>query len=302
MKTESKQKLGAAKWSIYVNIFIIIIKLAAGIYTGSIGIIAEFIHSFFDLLASLFAYIGIKQAAIPPDKSHHYGHDRFENFSSFLQSFLIALTALFIIYESYQKITTKEHIVTQGIIGIIVMIITFIIDYKIAHYLHHKSIETGSPALEADAYHFTTDLLSTAAVILGLIATMAGYPIADVIAAIIVAFVMLYISLRLGKKAIVVMLDQAPDEQTTERIAQCIAQFPNIKGYHALRARTAGNRIFIDVKIHLSNDLTLKKAHEIADQLEMELIDKFPDIKEAVIHMEPEDHAIEPLVLKSFFD
>jgi len=286
-KETGNNKLGIAKWSIYVNLFLLSAKLAAGIITGSLGILAEFVHSAFDLLASVFAYLGIKKAAQPADKTHHYGHDRFENISSLLQSILITLTSFIIIYEAYGKLNGSAHIVKESALGIAVMGITLVLDIYIARYLHKKSSETGSPALEADAYHFTTDILSTIAVIIGLAAASLGYPVADVISAIIVALIMFYISLRLGKDAVFVMLDRAPDGKVIEEISAIISKYPKVDGYHSLRARTSGNKAFIDVCVHLDESLSLDAAHKIAEALEKKIIAECPDVKEVVIHLEP---------------
>jgi len=268
-------------------VFLLAVKLAAGIITGSLGIIAEFIHSFFDLLASVLAYLGIMKAAQPADKTHHYGHDRFENISSLLQSLLITLTSFIIIYEAYRKMTGGVHVIKESALGISVMGITLVLDIYIARYLHKKSDETGSPALEADAYHFTTDILSTIAVMVGLAAASFGYPIADVLSAIFVALIMLYISMRLGKDAVFVMLDRAPDGEIIGQVSGIISKYPKVSGYHSLRARTAGNKAFIDVCVHLDESLSLEAAHKIAHELEKKIIAECHDVKEVVIHLEP---------------
>lgn len=283
-----EERLGAAKWSVIVNIFVIMLKLGVAVYTGSLGILAEFVHTFFDLSASVLAYLGIKKATEPADETHHYGHERFENISSLAQAVLIAITSLFILYEAYNRLAGAEHVVKESVIGIAVMGLTLAIDIKIAHFLHKKSARTGSPALEADAYHFSTDVLSTLAVIIGLGATAIGYPIADVLSAVVVSLIMLYVSFELAKKAVLVMLDKAPNNQAIERIALVISRYPGITGYHSLRARMAGNRVFVDVSIHLKSKISLEAAHEIAENLESRIIEECPYVKEVITHIEPE--------------
>ena len=282
------EKLNAAIKSVYVNIILNIIKLATGILTGSLGIIAEFIHSFFDLMASVFAYFGIKKASEPADKHHHYGHERIENISSLFQAALIALTSLFILYEAYKKITKGGHAVKETVIGIIVMVLTLIVDIAIATYLHKKSSKTGSPALEADAYHFSTDVWSTTAVIIGLGAAYLGYPLFDILGAVFVALLMLYLSIKLGLKSFEVMLDHVPDSRCLEEVSSTIANYHGVKGFHSLRAREAGSRIFVDVSIHLDKSLKIEKAHKIAERLELKIIKSCPKVKEVVVHVEPE--------------
>jgi cation diffusion facilitator family transporter len=283
----SKEKLGAASKSVYLNSALMAAKLVTGIITGSLGILAEFLHSFFDLLASVLAYLGIKKASQPADHDHLYGHERFENISSLLQSGLITLTSLFILYEAYRRLTGGGHAVKESFLGIMVMGGALVADILISRYLHKKSKDTHSPALEADAYHFSTDIWSTVAVIAGLAAASMGYPMFDIVAAVIVAIVMLHLSLKLGFKAVMVVLDRMPDKTILKEIEMVIAHHPGVKGYHSLRAREAGSAILVDVSIHLGGSLHLKQAHLAAERLEKRIKRKVPKVKEVVIHIEP---------------
>jgi cation diffusion facilitator family transporter len=290
------EKLTAASQSIKVNVILAVVKLATGIYTGSLGVIAEFLHSFFDLLASFFAYFGIKKAMQPPDSAHPYGHHRVENVSSLLQAGLITVTSLLIVYGGYDKVMTGVFGVRESWIGIVVMVGTIIVDVWISRYLHKKSDKTGSPALKADAYHFSTDMWSTAAVILGLVATQFGFPIGDVIAAVFVAIIMMKLSFHLGSKAARVMLDQSPDQVLLEKITMTVAGYPGLKGYHSLRAREAGSHVFVDVSVHLDRKMSLEDAHRIAEQLERKVKEDCPTVTEVVVHVEPESlHDVESM-------
>ncbi len=283
-----REKLNAAFKSIFVNIFLLILKLIAGIITGSLGVLAEFIHSLFDLMASLFAYFGIKKAAEPADITHHYGHDRVENVSGLLQSILIAVTSLFIFYEAYNKFIKGNHVVRENLLGILVMVIGIVLDFIISNYLHKKSRKTSSPALEADAYHFTTDIWGAGAVIIGLGASALGFPLGDIIAAVFVAILMLILSVKLSLKSLKVMIDYAPDDSTVEGIAEIIAGYPGVRGYHTLRAREAGSRLLVDVCIHLDPKLSLSEAHRIAVSLEKKMKNELPRLREIIIHTEPD--------------
>ncbi|MBI5227610.1 cation transporter [Candidatus Micrarchaeota archaeon] len=289
MHEHEHEKLSAAKYSVFANLFIIIIKLAVGLYTGSLGILADSLHSVFDLAASFFAYFGIKKASEPSDKTHHYGHERFENLSSIIQSILLGLTSVFILYEAHLKFEAPNYVVRESFLGIAVMVITLIIDVKISAFLHKKSKETNSAALEADAFHFTTDMYSAIAVIVGLGATAIGYPLADIAGAVVVALIMLYVAVNIAKESTFILLDQAPSEEILGKISTVISKYPGILAYHSLRGRLSGRKIFIDVSVHLKSDISLTKAHKIAEELEIKIIEKCPDVKEVIIHMEPDE-------------
>ena len=297
----ASEKLHAAKFSIGANTLLIALKLGIAIYTGSLGVLAESAHSLFDLLASLFAYIGIQKADEPADETHHYGHEKFENLSSLLQTILIAITSLVILYEAYGKWMSGGHEVVAGWLGLLAMLIALAVDFAVAKYLHKTADESGSPALEADAYHFTTDIWSTLAVIAGLGFAAAGFPIADIVAAVLVALIMLQLSYKLGMKAFLVMTDKSPDAEMMERIAKIITSHPKVKGYHSLRGRVTGSMALIDVSIHLPPDISLEEAHGIATELEELVKEGVPFVKEIVIHVEPTTSHDEAVGIKKVF-
>lgn len=159
------KKLRAASFSIIVNAFLISMKAVVALITGSLAILAELAHSFFDIIASIFAYVGIKKAIEPADGSHLYGHEKFENLSSFAQTILIVVTSVLIVYEAINRIIVPKKLEATEI-GLVVMLVIIGIDYFLSRYLHKSSKQYGSSALEADAYHFTTDLWGALAVII----------------------------------------------------------------------------------------------------------------------------------------
>ncbi|HII54379.1 hypothetical protein COT30_05395 [Candidatus Micrarchaeota archaeon CG08_land_8_20_14_0_20_49_17] len=169
------EKLNAAMASIGVNLSMALLKAAVAILTGSIGILAETLHSGLDLLASVFAYLGIKKATEPSDTTHHYGHHKFGNASSLLQGALLAITALFVIYEAINRLLHAAPIESLGA-GLAVMLFSMVVAIITSRYLHEVSIREGSSVLEADATHFTSDVLGSIAVLAGLGMAAAGFP------------------------------------------------------------------------------------------------------------------------------
>ncbi|MBI5061312.1 MAG: cation transporter [Candidatus Aenigmarchaeota archaeon] len=280
------KKLRAASFSIIVNIFLISMKAVVSVITGSLAILAELAHSIFDMVASVFAYLGIKKAEEPADETHLYGHEKFENLSSFAQTILIAVTSVLIIYEAFNRIAAPKKIEASEI-GLIVMLVTIGIDYFISKYLHRTSREEGSAALEADAYHFTTDLWGALAVIVGLVFVLLGFPIFDSIAAIAVAILMLWISYKLGKGSINVLMDRSPSADVMERIGQIISGTHGVKGFHKLRARYAGSKIIVEVHIQVALSMHIDRAHEVAHNVKKRLLKEVPQIKLVTIHIEP---------------
>jgi len=285
---KNNKKLRAASLSICVNLFLITIKLSVALITGSIAIFAELAHSVFDCLASVFAYLGIRKANKPADDSHHYGHEKFENLSALAQSILIFITSLFIIYEASSRIFNPKEINATEL-GLIVMIVTIGVDYFFSKYLHKTSEEHGSAALEADAYHFTTDLWGAIAVIIGLGFVLMGFPVFDAIAAIIVAILMLWISYKLCKKSINVLMDVSPSDAVMERVCEIITNTPGVEHFHKLKARHLGNKILVEFHVHVLPKLTVKEGHYISHAVKKRILDEIPGIKEVTIHVEPDN-------------
>jgi cation diffusion facilitator family transporter len=281
-------KLKAASLSIAVNAVLALAKLGVGLSTNSLGIIAEFLHSLFDLLASVFAYFGIRKAMEPADSDHPYGHDKYENLSALLQTLLILLTALWVGFEAAQRFLNPAPIESTWL-GIAVMGGALAVDFFFARFLHGVSRREGSVALESDAYHFTSDLWSTSAVLAGLALAALGFPQGDSVAAFAVAVMMLKLSVELGGKALGVLLDKGAQQEELERISAVISQIGGVKGYHRLRARHMGSRLVVDVHIHVDGSMPLSEAHAIAHRLKGRVTKEFPHVKEILVHVEPSE-------------
>jgi cation diffusion facilitator family transporter len=283
------KKLKAASTSITVNVILLISKLLAAFFTGSIALIAESAHSLFDLVASLLAYIGIRIAQRPEDESHSYGHEKFESLSSFLQSVLIALTSVFVIYEAYEKLINPAK-VENSEVGIILMVITIPITLFVSRYLARIAKEEGgSHALEADSAHFTTDVIGSAAVLLGLAAFKLGFPMGDALAAFVVAIIMLYISYHLLKETYYVFMDYNPKPEIMEDVKKIIHKHRGVS-YHKLKARRAGSKVFVEFHIQVNPKLTVDESHELAMKIKRRLMKDMTMIKDVTIHVEPKNH------------
>lgn len=280
----SGKKLPAARLSILVNSFFVILKVAVGLLSGSIAILAEAIHSLLDLLASILAYLGIMKGDEQFDETHPYGHEKFENLSAILQVILIAATSIIIIYEAMGKFANPG--VDFEEYGIALMAFTTVVSYRLSKYLHAIGIEEHSHALEADAYHFTTDVWASLAVMAGLALSMLGFPQADPLAAIFVALMMLRLAFETGTRMLDILLEHSADRKEIAEIERIIRADRNVVHYHKLRARYIGARIWVDVHIHL-RDMELRKAHAIAHSLKERIMEAMPKVKEVNIHVEP---------------
>lgn len=280
-------KAGAASLSMAVNAGLLLSKLAAAFITGSISLYAECAHSFFDLVASALAYLGIRKAGEPSDRTHHFGHEKFENLSSALQALLITGTAFIVIYEAYKKLAEPAE-VHEPLLGIALMLVSIPVTFLTARYLGEIARREGSSALEADSAHFTTDVLSSVSVLAGLVLVRLGYGFGDPLAAMAVALIMLCISAELLYRSFVVFMDFSPDRETMNRIKGVLVAEKRITRFHKLRARIAGSKILVDVHIHLPHGTPIEAAHGISHEIESKILREVPAVKEVSIHIEPD--------------
>jgi cation diffusion facilitator family transporter len=282
-----KEKKRVALISVFAAIFLTGFKLIIGFLTGSMGILAEGLHSGLDLVAAVITYFSVRISDKPADKNHNYGHGKIENFSAFIETILLLITCGWIIYEAVGRLVSGQTHIEVTAWSYIVIISSIIIDIGRSRALYRVAKKYNSQALEADALHFSTDIWSSTVVFFGLICANFGFFFADSVAALVVALIVLYVSYRLGKRAMDVLLDKAP-QGTVQIVQQSLATFPEVRHYHSLKVRTAGADTFIKLNIHLDPDLSLLQVHEICDKIEKELSAIIPR-SEVYIHAEPED-------------
>jgi cation diffusion facilitator family transporter len=281
------EKRKVAGWSVLAAIFLTGFKFIVAILTGSLGLLSEALHSGLDLVAAVITYFSVKISDKPPDKEHNFGHGKIENFSAFIETILLFVTCIWIIYEAVHRLITGNTVIEVNVWSYIVVITSIIVDISRSRALYRVAKKYNSQALEADALHFSTDIWSSSVVLLGLICAQFGFFWADPVAALGVALIVFFISYRLGKRSMDVLIDKAPNESIaiTEKVLQ---GFPEIVRFHDIRIRTAGADTFVKVNIHLQPDLSLQHVHEICDRVESE-IKKCITRCEVFVHPEPEN-------------
>jgi len=282
-------KAGAAVISIISNSVLIVLKVFAGLVTGSIAILTEALHSALDLMASVIALIAIRRADQPPDADHTYGHEKTENLGAAIEGILILVGASLIVYEATRRLSDDHELQSLGI-GIAVIAISIVTNLVVSAFLGRRAREFDSPALEGDAAHLFTDALSSIGVLIGLIAVqLTDEAIFDAIAAIAVALVILFTGIRIVNRSGRVLIDEAPPPEELDRIEAAITAtaIPEMLGYHKLRARRAGARRWIDLHVQFRDGTSLERAHEAAHQLRDAIRAELPKA-DVLIHVEPE--------------
>jgi len=275
--------------SVIAAVFLTLLKIIVGVMTGSLGMISEALHSGLDLIAAIITWISVRISDKPADKQHQYGHGKVENVSALMETLLLLIACVWIVYEATRRLATGETEIEVSIWAYVVVVISIIVDISRSRALSRVAKKYNSQALEADALHFSTDIWSSAVVLLGLICAQFGFFFADSVAALIVALIVVVISCRLGKRAIDALTDSAPEE-TVRLVTSMLAEFPEIKRFHSLRIRTAGADTFIKVNIHLDPNLSLHEVHRVCDRIEKTIASRIPR-SETFLHAEPQEQS-----------
>jgi len=282
-----QEKKRVALLSVFAAVFLTIFKLIVGLLTGSLGILSEALHSGLDLVAAVITYVSVRVSDKPADKDHNYGHGKIENLSALIETFLLLITCAWIIAEAIERLVSGKTHIEVTVWSYFVVISSIVIDIYRTRALSKVAKRHNSQALEADALHFSTDIWSSSVVLLGLFCANFGFYFADSVASLGVAVVILFVSFKLGKKAIDVLLDKAP-QSTIEIVQQTLAKYLDVKYFHSVKVRTAGADTFIKFNIHLDPDLSLRNVHELCDTIEKEIKAIIPR-SEIYIHAEPQD-------------
>lgn len=281
-------KIKTARLSIFSNIFLIIIKVFAGIMSGSVSIISEAIHSGIDLIASAIAFFAVKISSKAPDKRHPYGHGKFENISGVVEGLLIFIAAFWIIFEAIHKIINPSEISFFLLAGS-VMLISATVNFFVSRRLYKVAKETDSIALEADALHLKTDIYSSIGVALGMLFIwMTGWHIFDPIFAIIVALFIMKESFDLVSNAFSPLLDSQVNEDEYKELYDKILELTTIKkvNFKKLRSRRSGPSHFIDFILLVDPNMTVYDSHLICDDIEEKIQNMYID-SDITIHVEP---------------
>ena len=287
MENASKEKNRVAFLSVLAAIFLTSFKLVVGILTGSLGILSEALHSALDFVAAAITWLAVRLSDKPADRDHHYGHGKIENLSALIETLLLLITCVWIIYEAVSRLISGETHIEVTIWSYIVVISSIIIDFSRSSALMRVAKKHNSQALEADALHFSTDIWSSSVVLLGLICANFGIFIADSIAALVVALIVIYVSYKLGKRSINVLLDRVPEE-TYLKIKSILDGLTEIEQYHDLKVRAAGAEFFVELNIHVKSELSILQSHDIATAIEKKIKNEILRCH-VHVHIEPEE-------------
>lgn len=288
-----QEKNKAAASSVVAAIGLTTLKIVVGLLTGSLGILAEAAHSALDLAAALMTWFAVRISGKPPDSNHPYGHGKVENLSALLETLLLLATCVWVVYSALARLIHGRTEIEVTVWSFAVMAFSMVVDYSRARMLLATAKKHNSQALEADALHFSTDIWSSAVVIVGLACvklsergpTFAFLRSADAFAALIVAGIVFFISGELGLRTVQSLLDAAP-RGLEQRIKATAETVPGILDCHQVRARYSGSQLFVDAHVLVEGSQTLAHAHALTDEVETAIQRILPGA-DVTVHAEP---------------
>src|SRR5277367_2462798 len=276
----------AALGSIAASAGLTAAKAVVGLLTGSLAILSEAGHSLIDLSATVLTYFAVRISGKPADAEHQYGHGKIESVTALAETALLFVLTAAVVWEAVQRlIDARSHAVEATVAAFAVIAASIVVDFFRARVLRRVATATSSEALEADALHFSSDMWSSLAVLIGLGAVKLGYPWADSAAALVVAVFICIAGWRLGRRTIDTLTDAAP-AGVSERIASIARRVPGVVSAERVRARPAGPVLFVEVAVGVSRTLPLDRVAAIKERLTRAIRDDIPEA-EVTITTEP---------------
>jgi cation diffusion facilitator family transporter len=246
-----------------------LLKLSAGLLSGSLGVLSDAAHSGLDLVGVTLTYFSVKVSDKPADEDHTYGHGKIENLSSFGEAGLMAISCAWIVWEAIRRIFSHQVELHDSLWPVLVMLLSIAVDYWRSRRLRAAAERTGSPALATDAFHFASDIWSTLAVLCGLGASWCGARFgipwlryADPVAAVVVSLLILRLTLHLGRETVGVLIDEIPAE-TRRRLVEEVGRVQGVLAVEQARVRRAGASYFADLTLALPRGYTFEHTGEL---------------------------------------
>lgn len=285
----SKLKARASYVGAAINVFQTVIKISFGILGQSAALIADGIHSLSDLLSDLLVIIAVKLGSREADYEHPYGHRRFETIATVILGVSLVVIGGGITWSVMNRMAHPEHLPVPNLIGMGIAALSIFINEGLYQYTKRIARKTRSKLLLANAWHQRSDAISSIVVLFGIGAVILGYPLADAIAAIVVALMVAKIGLNLVLESVKELVDTSLPPKLVAEIRKAIMSIDGVEGIHLLRTRQMGEDALIDAHIIVDPRITVSEGHSIGDTVRDELINRFDDIMDVLVHVDPED-------------
>ncbi len=275
--------------SVATAVTLILAKLVAWFISDSVSILATLVDSSLDVLASVLNMVAVHHALQPADREHRFGHGKAEALAGLGQSMFIAGSAGILLLQAVSRLINPQHLEKGLELGIGVMLLSIVATLALLSFQRYVIRRTDSTAIKADALHYKTDLLVNGSVIVALLLSFYGWDIVDPLFAIAIALFILHSAWQIVREAVNLLMDHELPDEDRQKIRALITNHPDAIGFHDLRTRQSGNTVFVQLHLELNENLSLRQAHAIADDLENKVAALFEEA-EVIIHEDPVTH------------
>ncbi len=295
-----REKIGkkASAVAIFGNIILTAFNFTVGITSGSSALVAESAHTLSDVLTSVIAFIGFKIGMKPADEDHQYGHGRAEPLVGMVIVIFLLIVAYEILSGVYFKFTSDTALVPPDIIAAFMALIGIFVNLIMTTYLIRSGKRINSPAIIADGQHQKVDIFSCFAILVGVIGSQLGYPFLDPLVAVFIGLLVVKTALELGRDNVNIIMGKIPSETILFEVEYSAKKVKDVKGVHSVKINPMGSYSSAEIHIEVDGELKLKDAHDIAHNVEKQILNDVPAIQMAIIHVCPFEEECETDILK----
>jgi len=268
------------------NTILSVVKIVVGFFGHSSAIVADGIHSMSDVFTTIIAYVGVNLSAKKADDDHQYGHEKFEPIMSKILATVLIVTALMIGYNGIKSMFSG-NLETPSQLNLLAAGLSIVVKEWMYRYTKKAADKINSSALKADAWHHRTDAFSSIGSLIGVAGALLGFKFFDPLAAVVIALIIIKVGVEIYLKSIDEVMDKSADEETIQKIRQAVQSVEGVIAIDMLLTRQHASVIYVDLEIGVDGDLTLWKAHAIAEKAHLIVEDEVPLVKHCMVHVNP---------------
>lgn len=287
MKNNEKIAIKVSVISIILNCLLTLIKFISGVISKSSAMISDSVHSLSDVLSTFVVIIGVKISNKKADSDHPYGHERIECVSAIILSGMLFIIGALIGINGIKNVTNSSNLVMPGVLALIASIISIISKEAMYQYIIRVSKKINSAALKADAWHHRSDALSSIGSFIGILGSRLGFKIFDPLASVIISLCIIKVSIDIFKDAIDKMVDKSCDKEVIDKVISVIEKNESVKNIDDIKTRQFGNKAYVDVEISVDENLLLKDAHKVAEEIHNSVENEINIVKHCMVHVNP---------------
>ena len=287
MKNNEKIAIKVSIISIILNCLLTLIKFISGVISKSSAMISDSVHSLSDVLSTFVVIIGVKISNKKADSDHPYGHERIECVSAIILSGMLFVVGALIGINGIKNVTNSSNLVMPGVLALIASIISIISKEAMYQYTIRVSKKINSAALKADAWHHRSDALSSICSFIGILGSRLGFKVFDPLASVIISLCIIKVSIDIFKDAIDKMVDKSCDKEVIDKVISVIEKNESVKNIDDIKTRQFGNKAYVDVEISVDENLLLKDAHKVAEEIHDSVENEINIVKHCMVHVNP---------------